>query len=461
MGMKDINIFGLQDNMILDILLNEMEEAIVVVDNKANIIKLSSAYAEFLGVDADAVVGKPCVEVIDNSRMHIVLETKKPEIAQIQDIKGNKMIANRIPIIRNGKVLGAVGRVLFKSTDELVDLYNQLDDIKKELAFYEGRFQQLNKASFTVDDIIGKSPEIMAIKDTIEKVSRSKSNILIHGESGTGKEIVAQSIHNCRHASEKSPFVSVNCAAIPADLIEAELFGYEEGAFTGAKKGGKIGLFQAAKGGTLFLDEIGEMPLQLQVKLLRVLQERTVRRVGSRTLEPIDISVIAATNRNLEKMISEKTFREDLYFRLNVISITTPPLREHLDDIPELADYILRKMSGKSNILIKGVSRDAMRLLKMYSYPGNVRELENILERSANYADSGKNIETWHLPTSVTGKPRHADVRPLAESMDISEKAYLTAALNASKGKKTLAAQKLGISRTTLYEKLTKHNIVM
>jgi transcriptional regulator with PAS, ATPase and Fis domain len=213
------------------------------------------------------------------------------------------------------------------------------------------------------------------LKNTIRHVSFSKSNVLILGESGTGKELVAHAIHS-EYFGDKKPFVCVNCAAIPSELMESELFGYEEGSFTGAKKGGKIGMFQAADGGTLFLDEIGEMPLQMQAKLLRVLQDKRVKKVGSNEAKKVNVRLIAATNRDLEKMVQEGTFREDLYFRLNVISLRIPPLRERVEDLPLIVDALIQKVSGNPYIKANGISPRAMEYIKKYHWPGNVRELK-------------------------------------------------------------------------------------
>lgn len=273
------------------------------------------------------------------------------------------MIANRIPIIRNGKVEGAFGRVLFRNVEELYKLYKQIGDMTQELNFYERSFAKSNSSKYGADDIVGTSPAMGELKKTIKHIAHSRSNVLILGESGTGKELVAHAIHTEYHG-DKKPFVCVNCAAIPSELLESELFGYEEGSFTGAKKGGKIGMFQAADGGTLFLDEIGEMPLQMQAKLLRVLQDKKVKKVGSHEAKPINVRIIAATNRNLEEMVKEGSFRDDLYFRLNVISVNIPPLRERIEDLPILAGVLIHKVSGNPYMDAKGILPEAMEYIK-------------------------------------------------------------------------------------------------
>ena len=294
-------------------------DGLVVIDKDGMVQMLNRPYAEFLGVDQESSIGKHVTEVIENTRMHIVAQTGKEEVAQLQKINGNYMIATRVPIIKDGKIVGVVGKVLFKNLEQLNSLTKRVQSLEKELSRYKGEFRERNKATYTFHSLIGNSPTFLDAKDQAKKAAKSDSNVLILGESGTGKELFAHSIHNDSKRS-MGVFIKVNCAAIPAELLESELFGYEEGSFTGAKKGGKIGKFEAADGGTIFLDEIGELPLHMQVKLLRVLQEREVERVGSTRSIPIDVRIIAATNRNLEEMVEKGEFRLDLYYRLKVMT---------------------------------------------------------------------------------------------------------------------------------------------
>ena len=442
----------------LDVMLNETGECIVFVDRKGIIEELSDAYAKFLGVNRDDVIGKPVDEVIENTRLPNVIKSRKAELAQAHKINGRSMIASRIPIIRNGEVLGAFGRVLFKDVEELDMLYKKINELTDELNFYEKRFMQANSSKYSADDIIGESPAMRQLKNTIRHVSFSKSNVLILGESGTGKELVAHAIHS-EYFGDDKPFVCVNCAAIPSELMESELFGYEEGAFTGAKKGGKIGVFQAADGGTLFLDEIGELPLQMQAKLLRVLQDKSVKKVGSNEAKKINVRLIAATNRNLEEMVKEGTFREDLFFRLNVINLRIPPLRERIEDIPLLVEALIEKVSGNPYTRAEGISPRALEYIKKYSWPGNVRELENVIEHAANFVDEGGLIQTNHLPNNVTGIVESSEIKGLKEIMAGVERQTIVDALMKQGGSRTKAAKALGLSRTSLYEKMEKHNI--
>ena len=442
----------------LDVMLNETGECIVFVDRKGIIEELSDAYAKFLGVNRDDVIGKPVDEVIENTRLPNVIKSRKAELAQAHKINGRSMIASRIPIIRNGEVLGAFGRVLFKDVEELDMLYKKINELTDELNFYEKRFMQANSSKYSADDIIGESAVMRQLKNTIRHVSFSKSNVLILGESGTGKELVAHAIHS-EYFGDDKPFVCVNCAAIPSELMESELFGYEEGAFTGAKKGGKIGVFQAADGGTLFLDEIGELPLQMQAKLLRVLQDKSVKKVGSNEAKKINVRLIAATNRNLEEMVKEGTFREDLFFRLNVINLRIPPLRERIEDIPLLVGTLIEKVSGNPYTRAEGISPKALEYIKKYSWPGNVRELENVIEHAANFVDEGGLIQVDHLPNNVTGIVESSEIKGLKEIMADVERQTIVDALMKQGGSRTKAAKALGLSRTSLYEKMEKHNI--
>ena len=390
--------------------------------------------------------------------MDIVVKTGVPETGETQDIHGEKMIATRIPIRKNGMVIGAYGRVLVRNTRELHMLHDKLSSIEMELNMYKRTFEKINTAKYTVDDIIGDCSIMQDLKDSVRKVAKTNSNVLIMGESGTGKELFAHSIH-AGSMRRKAPFVCVNCGSIPEQLIESELFGYEEGAFTGARKGGKIGLFPAAHGGTIFLDEIGELPLPMQVRLLRVLQDREIQRVGSNVREKVNVRVVAATNRNLYQMVKKGEFRSDLYYRLNVVTLHLPLLRERKEDLPLLIQMILSKISKKESLGAIEISREAMDHLLRYDWPGNVRELENVLERAINFMDAGEKIKAKNLPERITGSMVSRTVMPLKELMENTEKDAIKDALLRCRNCKAKAANELGISRTTLYEKMMKYEI--
>ncbi len=443
---------------LLETMLAAPDELIVVVNQNGYIENMSQAYGDFLGIQVQNAVGRHVTEVIENTRMDIVVKTGVPETGETQDIHGEKMIATRIPIRKNGMVIGAYGRVLVRNTRELHMLHDKLSSIEMELNMYKRTFEKINTAKYTVDDIIGDCSIMQDLKDSVRKVAKTNSNVLIMGESGTGKELFAHSIH-AGSMRRKAPFVCVNCGSIPEQLIESELFGYEEGAFTGARKGGKIGLFPAAHGGTIFLDEIGELPLSMQVRLLRVLQDREIQRVGSNVREKVNVRVVAATNRNLYQMVKKGEFRSDLYYRLNVVTLHLPLLRERKEDLPLLIQMILSKISKKESLGAIEISREAMDHLLRYDWPGNVRELENVLERAINFTDAGEKIKAKNLPERITGSMVSQTVMPLKELMENTEKDAIKDALLRCRNCKAKAANELGISRTTLYEKMMKYEI--
>lgn len=329
------------------------------------------------------------------------------------------------------------------------------------------------KASYTFDNIIGRSPVTQRLIRTCERAALSSSNVLILGDSGTGKELVAQAIHN-GSAYSQGPFIAINCGAIPKSLIESELFGYERGAFTGANREGNPGKFELADGGTIFLDEIGDMPLDVQVSLLRVLQTKEIMRIGAKFPKKINVRIIAATNRDLTEAIETKTFREDLYYRLNVLTIHVPPLRERPDDITELADYFAQALTQQKNRKMR-ISAEAYRALKQYSWPGNIRELENAVERAINVTDDDE-IRLEHLPRNIYQnyvRPAASFPRQKAESMaergvsaglsepNLDSGGYhmILSSLEKSNGNIKEAAELLGISRRTLYRKMDKYKI--
>lgn len=443
---------------LLKTIMETTNDAIVYVNKEGYIEMISKPYADFLQVKREEVIGKHVRDVIENTRMDVVIKTGVSEIAEVQEINGNKMIATRIPVFVKGNVVGAVGRVLFRDINELNALYMKISKIEKELNLYKDEFKKVNSAKYSLDSIISESKSMHKIKELTKRTAKTNSNVLILGESGTGKELFAHAIHSISRRAN-APFIKVNCGAIPYELLESELFGYEEGSFTGAKKGGKIGKFKAADGGTIFLDEIGDLPMNMQVKLLRVLQDKEIEKIGSNSSEKVDIRIITATNRDLEEMVSEGKFRLDLYYRLNVLTIKVPPLRERKDDIPILSEYLIQKISRRENIRVDRISDSALEYLKRYNWPGNVRELENILERSINFLDEETVIKPEHLPSKITGIMRKKKIRSLKLTLEEVERQAIIDSLIFSNGNKTKAASILDISRTSLYEKIDKYSI--
>ncbi len=446
----------------LESALESFFENIVIVDKKGYIRMMNSSYGDYLGLDHREVIGKHVTEVIDNTRMHIVAATGKAEIAEIQRIRGKDCVVTRIPIIKDGEVIGAVGKSVFKDLKDLKAMARQINSLQHQLEYYKEELRKVQGGKFTFDSIVGRSEKMEWLKTVAMRAAKGNSTVLILGESGTGKELFAHAIHNASSRLH-GPLIKVNCAAVPENLLESELFGYDEGAFTGARRGGKPGKFELANGGSIFLDEIGDMTLAMQAKLLRVLQEREIERVGATKPVKVDVRVIAATNRDLETMIERGEFRQDLYYRLNIISLQIPPLRERKEDIPLLASTILKKLNNQTPHWVEGVSPEAMEILMEYSWPGNVRELENILERAVNLMDEEAFIAPEHLPPVVKKqyKNKEADdgVKQLAGIMGDTEKQAIYRALEAAGGNKSKAAQILGIHRSGFYQKIKKYGL--
>lgn len=447
-------------DVMKDVLDHEYQ-GMVLVDAEGNIVKFN--YEKLLGIKEKDVIGKHVDEVIDNTRLHIVIKTGKKEVNDIQKIQGKDMIANRIPIVKDGKVLGAIGSVLFKDVRELKSLVHRIETYEKNVDKYKGEIKMMHEATYSFDHIITQNKRMEHLKEVAKRAADSNSTVLIKGESGTGKEYFAHGIHKASYR-RYGAFVRINCAAIPKELLEAELFGYEEGAFTGAKKEGKLGKLEIANGGTVLLDEIGIMPLEMQTKLLRVLEEREFERIGGTERIDLDIRVIASTNEELEEAIAKGKFRQDLYYRLNVIRLNIPPLRDRLDDIPLLSEHMVEDLSNKLGIQPKKISQETMEIFQSYQWPGNVRELRNVIESALNLV-KGNIICPEHLPDHMTYRVKEevdsSDENKLLLK-DVVAKAEIEAireALKESDGNRTEAAKILGIHRTALYKKIDAYGL--
>jgi len=416
---------------IFEEILRLSDDGFIVVDDHAVVTDINERYSTFLGKSREEVVGHSITEVIPNSKMPDILQNEyMEELALHKYIPGYVRDANNDFVLvsrtyvkdSKGSIIGGVAQVHFreqsvKSAKRMLKEYNELEFLREQ-------YEQFNSTQPGFNDIIGRSDAILAKKQEAKQASKTNFSVLITGESGTGKEVFARAIHYASSRSHR-PFVSVNCAAIPAELLESELFGYEEGAFTGAKKGGRKGKFLQADGGTIFLDEIGDMPLVMQAKLLRVLQEREVDTIGSRKAVPVDIRVISATRKNLEQMIKDGTFREDLYYRLNVINIHLPPLRERREDIPLLMKHHMDLLNREYKQNIK-VSSEVVEALCRHPWKGNVRELENVL-KGAYAVCGGLEIDMSDLPVKfkATGTDPSVHGRaalPVSEEEKASEK---------------------------------------
>lgn len=438
---------------------------IILVNKETEIIMINEAFAEYLGHSGSELIGKAVKTVDPNTRFPYVFKSKKPEIAYKHKFSnGHTALVHRIPVLDDyGDVLYGFGMVIFDDLKNLQEVLERNKLLEGKLSVYQEELKNMRGAKYSWETIIGNSMTMQRVKGMASKAAKTDSNVLIVGESGTGKELFAHAIHNDSKRFD-GPFVKINCAAIPKDLLESELFGYEEGAFTGARKQGKIGKFELAHGGTIFLDEIGDMPLDMQVKILRVLQEREIERIGGNRTIPVDCRIIAATNRNLEERIKSNDFREDLYYRINVINIEVPPLRERKEDIEMLALKLMEKLSSALGHHVNNITVEALDYLKNYNWPGNIRELENIIERAINMTDN-ETIEVFHLPPYIFTLPKAVTqemprIQNLKEAVEEIEKTTITNCLLSVQNNKLKAAKLLGISRTSLYEKIEKYKIM-
>ncbi|MFN3476308.1 MAG: sigma-54 interaction domain-containing protein [Candidatus Methylomirabilales bacterium] len=385
------------DGVPLDMALDNIEFGTIVVDSDGIVTFFSKSYERFLGIPRSQVLGRHVTEVIENTRMHIVVETGEPEIGWKHRIKGQNMVVQRVPIRDEaGRIIGAVGQVMFRDVAEMTELARKLNLLESKVEYYERELEHLRSSKYTFDHIIGTSPAIERAKRLALKAAEGNSTVLLLGESGVGKELFAHAIHHASPRRSKA-FILVNCSSIPRELMESELFGYEAGAFTGAGRKGKPGKFELAHQGTIFLDEIGDMPLEMQAKLLRVLQEKEVERVGGTKTLRVDFRLIAATNVDPEALVKEGRLRRDLFYRLNVVPIRIPPLRERREDIPAIAQHLMARLREEHGVSPLGISGEVLELFQRYDWPGNIRELMNVLER-ALYAAEGSQIEIEHLP---------------------------------------------------------------
>lgn len=440
----------------LSAILNSMQEAIEVADTNGTIKYVNPAFSRITGIPEQERIGQNIFEASPDGALANLLKTGKLMFGQKTKVGGSpaEVVANAAPIIIDGKMEGGV--VVFQ---HFTDIMKMIDELKKSTTLIENLTDKLGlvtTSKYSFDDILGNSMEIKRCINLAEKSARSNSTVLLLGESGTGKELFAHSIHGASMRRE-NPFVKVNCAAIPETLLESEFFGYAKGAFTGAVKS-KIGKFELANGGTIFLDEIGDMNLLLQGKLLRVLQEMEFERVGGNQTIKVDVRVIAATNRNLRELIRQGIFREDLYYRLNVVEITIPPLRVHKEDLPALVIHLITKFNRKLGKKVKDLSKDALEVLYNYDWPGNVRELENVIERVMVTVDEEVLVKKNILPHVNQARifpERDVDLMPIDQMEEMLIRKAMAKYGNTVEGKRR-ASQTLNISLATLYNKLKK-----
>ena len=448
--MEQSNMNIEQDTKI-KMLIDNPFEGIMAIDANGTVFFANSFFLEILNCREEDMIGKKIWNVIPTCRLFETIGQGYSIWGETLKINSKEFLVTRFPLKMDGQVVGAVVKTIFPDQMVAKEIVHKLSQPKVSDYHFMSKL-------CTCRDIIGETPSMLYVKKLARRASRTSSTLLLTGESGTGKDIVAQAIHT-RSVRREAPFISVNCGAIPETLLESELFGYVAGAFTGAKRGGNPGKFELANGGTILLDEIGDMPLFMQVKLLRVLQERAVWRIGATTPIKLDVRVMASTNVDIKKIIHEKKFLEDLYYRLNVLEINIPPLRQRIEDIDILVDCLIQRINNKIGSDAIGITQESMNILKSYDWPGNVRELENILEQAINWSDD-QVIDVSNIPV----KPWENNKNKIAidtketfnNTIEETERKLILDALEKANGNKAKAARTLNIQRSVLYKKLKK-----
>lgn len=446
---------------IVSQILKMTSDGFIITDTEGNVREINKQYADFFGKSRSEIIGKSILNIIPNSKMIDIVKHKFSEEDAVHkyidgEAKGNSVIVSRSYVEdEDGNVVAGVAQVKFKV--QTLAVAKKLMNEYEELEYYREEFQNQNR----VDNIIGSDTKFREIVKECLKVAKTDIPVLLTGETGTGKEVMAKALHTNSLRCDK-PFVSINCAAIPFELLESELFGYMDGAFTGAKRGGKKGKFQLANGGTIFLDEIGDMPSSMQAKLLRVLQEKEIEPLGSEKSIPLDVRVVAATRQDLEAKMKDGSFREDLYYRLSVFNIHIPPLRERGGDSLELAEFFLDELNHKYKTY-KTFSKAVKAYFLKYQWPGNVREVNNVVQSA--YAISTENIiDINDIPARMLQQEKPAinldkNKKSLGQMVDDYEKEVILELLKKHKGNCLEAAKEAGIHKSNFYRKLQKYGI--
>ena len=454
-GLEDM----LQSINFLRFVLDNVYSGIIVCNAHSQIIFMNKVYAELLRIDPQEAAGKDIKEYFPDSRLSHVLATGIPELGQRCSLKTEALLlVNRIPLKHNGQIVGVILQTVLRDYKDFTDLVRKLNILERKVKRQEMALERIFSPKYTFDSIIGEGKTIKEVKLLAQKYARADSPILILGPTGTGKELFAHAMHAASNRN-LGPFVCLNCAAVPKDLLESELFGYEEGAFTGAKKGGKPGLIELANGGTLYLDEISELSLAAQAKLLRIIEDKVLTKVGGIKSSEIDFRLIAATNRDLQVMIQRGEFRQDLFYRLNTMILHIPLLAKRPEDIPLLIKQFL-KAAGRPGCRLH---EETLEALAHYQWPGNIRELKNIIDRALSLCEKNE-LKLEHLPVEVLEAGLHRNLydipdNALAQKVANFEKIILLNAVKTSKGNMSNTAKFLGISRSALYEKFRKYNL--
>lgn len=440
----------------MDLIFNQLPLPVCFFDSNCRIVTFNDSFANYYEIKLEDVKGKLATYIDPNARFPIILKTCKAELGQKHTFKGKEIIVDRIPLFFNNQLIGGISITIIDDFNFLYKLITE-NNLIRNFKLYKSKNDDISKvykAKYTWKDILSTSSCLNNCKEQGKIFADTDFPVLITGESGVGKELFAHSIHN--HSKRKdNPFITVNCAAIPENLIESELFGHEEGSFTGASKNGRIGKFELANTGTIFLDEIGDLPLKMQAKLLRVLQEKEVERVGSNKVINLDVRVLAATNCNIQNKVNEGTFRADLFYRLNVLPLEIPPLRERTSDIPILIKDIVNKFYEKYRIYHKFPDA-VIDALCLYGWPGNARQLKNIIERMMVLCKDDI-IKMENIPKNIFNKDTVVmkdTSNSLKSSVSETEKKIILDMLAKNNYNKSKTAKALGIQRMTLYRKL-------
>ncbi len=447
-------------------LFDHIQVGLIATYRDGTICFMNASYANMFGFDRTRAIGDDICRYCPAAAILEVMRTGVPHKHVSFSYNGLEALVSRYPVTDGDEIIGGFVEVYFRNIGELQVLLSRIDSLEKKASYFERRAQGLPSAEFTFDNIIGDSITMQTLKQQGRKFANNSQPVLITGESGTGKELVAHALHAASPRANEV-LVRVNCAAIPAELMESELFGYEEGAFTGARRGGKVGKFELADRGTIFLDEIAEIPLAMQAKLLRVLEQYEIQKIGKKSPVFSNFRLIAATNKDLAQLVLNGHFREDLYHRLSILQLRIPSLVERTEDIPQLAAHLLDKVEGRERHGPLRFDPKVMELFQNYAWPGNIRELKNVLIYALFSLDPGAEvISARNLPPHLTGKnPAPALVRLHAASGDLKKRQTqivtetIENALGLCLGNKTRAAAHLGISRNELYRKMRKLRI--
>lgn len=436
---------------------------LVTIDTNGIVTYINRQVCDFCGIDYEwAKSGKHVNEVFPFSKMTETLKTKNPTDIEFYHYKGITSASMRHPLYKEGEMVGVIEYDVFYDMELVEAFINNYINLDEEIKYYKEAAQSYQRTKYTIDSLVGNSSAMQNLKEKIRLVANGNSTVLLTGETGTGKELVAHAIHNASKRRLRN-FIKVNSAGLPESLAESELFGYTEGSFTGANKGGKKGKFELADHGTLFLDEVNQMPLYLQPKFLRVLQEGEIDKIGGAESIPVDVRIIAATNKDLKELVMKGEFREDLYYRLNVVELEIPPLRQRKEDIRELTEMFVEQQNNLLGKNVKKIEEKAIETLKNYDWPGNVRELGNIIEKTMTYVEGDTLYDedlNFSLGKAIPTIEKLKDyANPIEAAKRSAERELILETLVKVNGNKTAAAKLLKISRPLLYQKLNRLGI--